>query len=47
MANYIKIYDDRNCQVATHSVTTTVNYSSANQYTLHGGGGLTITGSIL
>ena len=47
MANYIKIYDDKNCQVATHSVTSTVNYSSANQYTLHGGGGLTITGRIL
>jgi uncharacterized protein involved in type VI secretion and phage assembly len=47
MANYIKIYDDKNCQLATHSVTTAVNYSSANQYTLNGGGGLTISGRLI
>lgn len=44
MNNFLKIYDDKHCQMVIHSVTTTYDVSSANSFKITDAGMINISG---
>ena len=47
MNNFIKLYDDANCQVLVHSATANFDVSSSNSFKICRGGAIQISGSFI
>jgi type VI secretion system secreted protein VgrG len=47
MFNFVKIYDDTNCQVLVHSATSNFDVSSGNSFKVCRGGSVQVSGSLL